>query len=88
MVDDLLLDKKNGVVRRAHACKKLPAPVLVSEKPWDQDLDGKDQRVYVYVTVLRDPNYGPAALWYNRGTSVLYTTSADAIERCLRRKAE
>ena len=61
MVDDLLLDKKNGVVRRAHACKKLPAPVLVSEKPWDQDLDGKDQRVYVYVTVLRDPNYGPAA---------------------------
>ena len=32
-VDDVLLAAKSGVVRRTHACRKLPQPVLVPEKP-------------------------------------------------------
>jgi hypothetical protein len=79
VVDDVLLARKSGVVRRVHACKKLPAPVLASEKPWEQALEGTDQRVYVYGTVLPEQETGRFRLWYNRGSLVLYATSADGV---------
>ena len=76
-VDDVLLANKSGVVRRAHACEKLPEPVLEPEAPWEQD--GDDQRVYVYGTVLRDTESGQFRMWYNRLDLVLYATSSDGI---------
>lgn len=77
-VDDVLLAAKTGVVRRAHACRKLPQPVLVPEKPWEQD--GIDRRVYIYGTVLREPAAGTFRMWYNRLATVLFATSADGID--------
>lgn len=79
VVDDVLLARMSGVVRRVHTCRKLPAPVLVSEKPWEQDLNGTDQRVYVYGTVLPEQKTGRLRLWYNRESKVLYATSADGV---------
>ncbi len=77
-VDDALLAAKTGVVRRAHACRKLPQPVLVPDKPWEQD--GIDRRVYIYGTVLRDAQTGTFRMWYNRLATVLYATSDDGID--------
>ncbi len=76
-VDDVLVASKTEVVRRAHACEKLAAPVLVPEAPWEQD--GDDQRVYVYGTVLRDSDTGHFRMWYNRLDLVLFATSDDGI---------
>lgn len=89
VVDDALIAAKQGVTRKAHACRKLPKPVLEGEKPWES------QRVYVYGTVLRDPatrefrmwymgrnQDGPAIdprLTYSRYDHVLYATSSDGI---------
>ena len=77
LVDDVLLARKTGVVRKVHPCQKLPQPVLTSVEPWEQD--GLDQRVYVYGTVLRDGPDGPFRMWYNRNSLVLYGTSRDGL---------
>lgn len=77
LVDDVLLARKTGVIRKVHPCQKLPQPVLASEEPWEQD--GPDQRVYVYGTVLRDGPEGPFRMWYNRNSLVLYATSNDGL---------
>lgn len=77
LVDDVLLVRKTGVLRKVHSCEKLPQPVLASEEPWEQD--GPDQRVYVYGTVLRDGPTGPFRMWYNRNSLVLYATSSDGL---------
>lgn len=77
LVDDVLLARKTGVVRKVHPCQKLPQPVLTSVEPWEQD--GPDQRVYVYGTVLRDGPDGPFRMWYNRNSLVLYATSRDGL---------
>jgi hypothetical protein len=85
-VDDVLIARKRGVVRKAHPCKKLFAPVLEPEKPWERD--DMDRRIYVYGTVLPDRPFGDASpdgsagglrLWYNRNHLVLYATSADGL---------
>jgi uncharacterized protein len=76
-VDDAFVAAKSGVVRRAHACEKLTAPVLEPGAPWEQD--GDDQRVYVYGTVMRDAETGRFRMWYNRLGSVLYATSDDGL---------
>ena len=76
-VDDVLLARKSGVVRRVHPCRKLDAPVMVPETPWEQD--GIDQRIYVYGTVLRDPPTGRLRMWYNRNRLVMHATSADGL---------
>lgn len=78
LVDDALIARKEGVVRRAHACTKLPEPVMVSEKPWEQE--GDDRRIYVYGTVLRDEATGMLRLWYNRGQHVLLATSSNGLK--------
>jgi hypothetical protein len=77
LVDDELLARKSGVVRKTHPCQKLPQPVLVSTEPWEQE--GPDRRVYVYGTVLRDDPAGPLRLWYNRNSLVMFATSADGL---------
>jgi len=76
-VDDLLLARKSGVVRRVHPCEKLAEPVMVSAKPWEQD--GIDQRIYVYGTVRRDSGMGLFRMWYNRLHLVLQATSTDGL---------
>ena len=57
-VDDALVARKSGVVRRTHPCTKLPEPVLGPEKPWEA------HRIYVYGTVIRDPESGRFRMWY------------------------
>ncbi len=76
-VDDVLVARKSGVVRHAHACRKLPQPVIVSEMPWEQD--GDDKRVYLYGTVIRDPESGRFRMWYNRLHEVLLAESDDGL---------
>lgn len=76
-VDDVELAKKENVVRRAHACAKPAEPVLVPEKPWEQE--GEDRRIYVYGTVVRDPATGQFRMWYNRLDRILYATSEDGL---------
>ncbi len=76
-VDDADIARKENVVRRAHACEKLPEPVLEPEAPWERD--GIDERVYIYGTVLRDPGTGLFRMWYNRLDLVLYATSQDGL---------
>ncbi len=77
LVDDQLIADCSGVVRRTHACRKLPKPVLVPAKPWERS--GIDERVYVYGTVLRDRASGVFRMWYNRFQNVLFATSADGL---------
>ncbi|MFA6243759.1 MAG: hypothetical protein WC655_22650, partial [Candidatus Hydrogenedentales bacterium] len=90
-VDDALVARKVGVVRRAHACTKLSEPVLIPEKPWEGN------RVYVYGSVMPDTEHGGYRMWYmSAGTSlagevrdpklgdqsknhVLYATSSDGV---------
>ncbi|MBX7256492.1 MAG: hypothetical protein K1Y02_09040 [Candidatus Hydrogenedentes bacterium] len=90
-VDDICVARKQGVLRRAHACSKLSEPVLIPEKPWEGN------RVYVYGTVLPDAATNGFRMWYMSagdtlaGTArdpklgdqaknhVLYATSADGI---------
>ncbi len=77
-VDDELVASKQGVVRRAHACKKLAEPVMIPKETWEQD--GDDRRIYVYGTVLRDDETGQFRLWYNRGNQTLLATSEDGVK--------
>ena len=77
-VDDELIASKQAVVRRAHACKKLPEPVMAPEETWEQD--GDDRRIYVYGTVLRDDETGQFRLWYNRGHRTLLAISEDGVK--------
>lgn len=61
----------------AHACRKLSAPVLEPTTPWEAQ--GIDQRVYIYGTVLRQPD-GTFCMWYMQaGGRILYATSADGL---------
>ena len=76
-VDDDMIAAKEGVMRRSHACKKLPAPVMRAEASWEHD--GDDHRIYVYGTVLRDEKTGQFRLWYNRGHRTLLATSKDGV---------
>ncbi len=91
-VDDALVARKEGVVRRAHACTKLSEPVLLPEKLWEGN------RVYVYGSVMPDTENGGFRMWYmSAGTSlagkvrdpklgdqaknyVLYATSIDGVK--------
>jgi len=77
-VDDLLVADKGGITRHAHECEKMAAPVLASERPWEQD--GIDQRIYTYGTVLRDPDTDSLRMWYNRNHLVMVAASQDGID--------
>jgi len=45
--------------------------------PWERD--EQDLRVYIYGTVLRDPETGHFRMWYNRLNLVLFAESEDGI---------
>ena len=88
-IDDTLIATSSGVARRAHPCRKRPAPVLEPQEPWET------QRVYIYGTVRYDPHSGRFRMWYmSRGVPpekrdkrlthspadlVLYATSQDGV---------
>ncbi len=73
-VDDYRIANKEGVVRKANACKKLPSPVLHAEKPWEDD------RVYVYGTVLYDAKNDSFTMWYMSSFNlIMAATSKDGI---------
>ena len=76
-VDDHHIANRSGVVRRAHACRKLPRPVIEAEMPWE--CREHDSRVYIYGTVLRDPETQQLRMWYNRMSRVLLATSTDGV---------
>ena len=77
-VDDLMISRREGVVRKVHSCRKLAQPVLAAEADWEVGAD--DRRLYVYGTVLRDPERGGFCMWYMRFPNrVLYATSDDGI---------
>lgn len=77
-VDDLMVARREGVVRRIHGCRKLARPVLTAEADWEVELD--DRRLYVYGTVFHDPEAGGFRMWYMRFPNrVLYATSDDGI---------
>ena len=76
-VDDRRIASRSGVVRRVHACRKAPEPVLEPSMPWEGD--DLDSRVYIYGSVLRDPETEQFRMWYNRGSYLLYATSDDGI---------
>ena len=77
-VDDVMIARKQGVVRSAHAASKLPAPVLRAERPWEAT--AHDRRIYVYGTVLPDETAGGWRLWYMHASGkVLYATSQDGL---------
>lgn len=76
-LDDHLVASRTGTTRRSHACRKLTAPVLKAERPWEQAEN--DRRVYIYGTVLREPGTSGLRMWYNRLTSVLCATSEGGI---------
>jgi len=61
-----------------HAGRKLAAPVLQADMPWEQKED--DRCVYLYGTVLRDPDSDGLRMWYNRVASVLFATSEDGLQ--------
>lgn len=76
-VDDAMLTRKEGVRRSTHACRKLAAPVLRAETPWEAD--GIDRRIYIYGTVLREAD-GRFRMWYMQAANrFLYAVSEDGI---------
>jgi len=77
-VDGFMVARREGVVRRVHSCRKLERPVLMAAADWEVGTD--DRRLYVYGTVLRDPEGGGLRMWYMRYHNwVLYATSDDGI---------
>ena len=51
-VDDALIARREGVVRRSCVASKLPAPVISGNEPWEGA--AADPRVYVYGTAMED----------------------------------
>jgi len=67
-VDDVLIHRREGIVRRVQPGTKMDRPVMVSEHPWEfsyhpQD-DGIGKRIYVYGTVFFDPLQKQYRMWY------------------------
>ena len=81
-VDNVMLAHLIGIQRKAHAASKLDQPVLTADMPWEQG-DGyegqPDKRVYIYGTVLKDPETGTFKMWYNRYRNNYYAVSSDGI---------
>lgn len=77
-VDDVMVARKEGVIRKAHACRKLDQPVLTADKPWERtDID---RRIYVYGTALPQEDGSGYRLWYMRFSDILqYATSEDGL---------
>ena len=89
-VDDEVISSKLGIVRTLHPGRKLEAPVLVPDRPWE------GQRVYVYGSIYYDRDEQLFKMWYLarlgrgnehrapgmhewQGDIILYATSPDGI---------
>ena len=57
-VDDGGIASRRDLVRRQHAAKSHPKPVIVADKPWEGD------RVYVFGTILHNPTKKLFEMWY------------------------
>jgi hypothetical protein len=71
-LDDYLVDRLDGLVRRVEPPERLPGPVL------DNKTFGTTQP---YLTVLRDEEGQRYRIWYNRGPAVWHAESADGLHR-------
>src|SRR5947209_1430042 len=69
-LDDYLIDRLDGLVRRVEPPERLPGPVL------DSKTFGTTQP---YLTVLRDEAGHRYRIWYNRGPAVWHAESADGL---------
>src|SRR5262249_61482438 len=69
-LDDYLIDRLDGLVRRVESPERLPKPVL------DSATFGTTQP---YLTVLRDEEGKRYRIWYNRGPAVWHAQSADRL---------
>jgi hypothetical protein len=69
-LDDYLIDRLDGLVRRVEPPQRLPEPVL------DSTTFGTTQP---YLTVLRDDEGQRYRLWYNHGPAVWHAESADGL---------
>src|SRR4051794_17745412 len=69
-LDDYLIARLDGLVRRVEAPERLPGPVL------DSKTFGTTQP---YLTVLRDEEGRRYRIWYNRGPAVWHAESADGL---------
>ncbi|MBT3328287.1 MAG: hypothetical protein HN396_18850, partial [Gemmatimonadales bacterium] len=77
-VDDVRIERKEGVVRRTHACSKLAEPVISGRESWQSPSD--DERVYIYGTVLPSDDGEGYRMWYMRyPDQLLYAESDDGI---------
>ena len=76
-VDDSMIARKTGVIRRVHAGRKLDKAVMKAETP--SEYDGKDRRIYLYGTVLPNPSGGYRMWYHNAANRVLYATSIDGV---------
>jgi len=69
-LDDYLIARLDGLVRRVEAPERLPQPVL------DSKTFGTTQP---YLTVLRDQEGRRYRIWYNHGPAVWHAESADGL---------
>src|SRR4051794_33308855 len=69
-LDDYLVGRIEGLVRRVESPERLPRPVL------DSKTFGTTQP---YLTVLRDEEQQRYRIWYNHGAAVWHAESADGI---------
>lgn len=81
-VDDVRIASKSGVRRKVHPAAKLDKPVLEAEMPWELGKEyenGRERRVYIYGTVLRDEDSGTFRMWYNRSFRNYLAVSDDGL---------
>jgi hypothetical protein len=72
--DDVDLAAQARLTRHTHAAERLPAPVIVADRPWEGG------RVYIYGSVVRDAATGGFRMWYGSSNGgVLYATSNDGL---------
>ena len=77
-VDDAVIARQEGVVRRTHACRKLSQPVISDLESWQAPSD--DKRVYIYGTVLPAETGDGLRMWYMRyPDQVLYAESEEGV---------
>lgn len=77
-VDDEVIARKEGVLRRAHPCRKLARPVISGRESWQAP--SEDERVYIYGTVLPAEEGETLRMWYMRWPDrVLYAESQDGL---------
>ena len=77
-IDDAVIARKEGIVRRTHACRKLSQPVISDLESWQAPSD--DERVYIYGTVLPAEAGDGLRMWYMRyPDQVLYAESEEGV---------